>query len=650
VKRFFALSATVAARIGYFPQEATVQVLNSPSPLSGFKNLGARYLFTVARLDPAKRIDLIIKSMLLARTRLPLKIAGTGPEKERLIQLARGDKRIEFLGFVRDDELVELYGGSLAVVYVPYEEDYGLVTIEAMMSRKPVITCVDSGGPLEFVRDSETGLIASCDPKDIGAKIDLLAADPDRARNMGEKGYERVHHISWQHTTNMLCQGLTESSSSPFFSKIGIVAAPRDFSSYSANRKTRPKVTVAVPFPIYPPLGGGQLRVFSLFRHVARDLDVELVTLDGNGTEFFAGDIASGMKEVRITKSVRHREEEASLARQAGGVSIGDIATTLLLEHTPEYLEQLARSMRTADVVVASHPYFVPAIRKFLERQLLVYEAQDVEAILKKAVLNKSGPVGAHLAGVAREIEQEACRYSSLILCCSETDAAELRGLYDVDPSRIVIAPNGVEISTAHFTHPALKDRLKLEYGISGQQIVLFVGSSHPPNLAAAEALCGIARELPNVKFLIVGSQCLPLSERPRPKNVGLMGVVDDDTLASLLSLADVALNPMLSGSGTNLKIATYLAAGVPVITTACGARGYRLVDGEHALICPIEGFARRVVELLSDKVLAERLAVHGRRLAEEHYDWKAIASKVTSALALCLGWKAGAPEFSRSD
>ena len=78
--------------------------------------------------------------------------------------------RVEFLGTVGDDRLIELYAGALAVVYAPYDEDYGYVTLEAFLARKPVITAEDSGGTLEFVEDSVNGLIGAADPEAIGRR------------------------------------------------------------------------------------------------------------------------------------------------------------------------------------------------------------------------------------------------------------------------------------------------------------------------------------------------------------------------------------------------------------------------------------------------------------------------------------------------
>jgi FkbM family methyltransferase len=404
------------------------------------------------------------------------------------------------------------------------------------------------------------------------------------------------------------------------------------------SRRARPKVTVAVPFPVYPPLSGGQLRIFSLYRHVARAFDVELVTFTGRDVEFSVHEIAPGVTEIRVPKSARHEAEEARLTADAGGIPVGDIALSRFVDHTPAYGEALAQSIETATLVVASHPYALPAIRPVLGGRPLVYEAHNVEYLLKKAVLAGAGALGVELTDSVRALEAEACRTSELILCCSAQDRLDLCALYGLASDRVLIVPNGVDAGAMAFTPAAARRRLRMEAGLDGAPIALFVASWHPPNHEAAEALFKIAEAMPWMRFLLAGSQCLPLADHPRPANVGLLGVVDDDALALLLAAADVALNPMLSGSGSNLKLATYLAAGVPVVTTPVGARGYDLVDGEHAMICRVEDFPDRIARVLNDSGLAERLATRGRHLVERHHDWAAIASDAVATLRALLG------------
>jgi glycosyltransferase involved in cell wall biosynthesis len=398
-------------------------------------------------------------------------------------------------------------------------------------------------------------------------------------------------------------------------------------------RRRRPQLTVAVPFPVYPPRGGGQLRVFSLYRHLARDFDVELVTLTESDERFSDHEIAPALREIRVPKSSRHQDEEARLMAEVGGIPVGDVGLGCFVDHTPEYGRALARSIETATLVVACHPYALPAIRPALGGRPLVYEAQDIEYRLKKTVFANAGDRGAELVERVRAFEAEVCHASRLIVCCSAEDRDDLRALYGVAPDGVVIAPNGVDTDAVPFTPPAERKRLKTELGLGAAPIGLFVGSWHPPNLEAASALFGIAETMPWMRFLLAGSQCLPLTDRPCPANAGLLGVVDEETLAVLLAVADVALNPMLTGSGSNLKVATYLATGAPVVTTAVGARGYDLVDGEHAVMCAVKDFPDGIARILNDEALAERLATRGRRLVEKRHDWSAIASGVSAAL-----------------
>jgi glycosyltransferase involved in cell wall biosynthesis len=105
--------------------------------------------------------------------------------------------RVNLLGYVDDGELVRRYSNALGVVYVPYDEDYGYVTLQAFRAAKPVITSVDAGGVLEWVEDGVNGFVTDGSPAAIGAAIDQLAADPALAERLGKAGAERVADLSW---------------------------------------------------------------------------------------------------------------------------------------------------------------------------------------------------------------------------------------------------------------------------------------------------------------------------------------------------------------------------------------------------------------------------------------------------------------------
>lgn len=116
--------------------------------------------------------------------------------------------RIEWLGEISEEEKRDRYAHALGVLYPPLDEDYGYVTLEAMLSARPVITCADSGGPLEFIRDGENGRVTAPTPQALAQAMDELWQDRARARRWGEAGREDYaeRRISWQTVISTLTQ------------------------------------------------------------------------------------------------------------------------------------------------------------------------------------------------------------------------------------------------------------------------------------------------------------------------------------------------------------------------------------------------------------------------------------------------------------
>ena len=201
ILRQFAIGHTPYRRLRAadpFWERVPFEALHLPPAIGGFREPGpGRYVFLPGRLHRWKRVHLLIEAFKRVRTDIPLKIAGTGEDEERLRRAAAGDPRIEFLGRVDDGTLLDLYAGALVVPFVPVDEDYGLVTIEAFLSKKPVITCSDSGEPTEIVRDGVSGFVVEPTAGAIAAKIEMLIEQPELAAVMGARGFEAVRHITW---------------------------------------------------------------------------------------------------------------------------------------------------------------------------------------------------------------------------------------------------------------------------------------------------------------------------------------------------------------------------------------------------------------------------------------------------------------------
>jgi glycosyltransferase involved in cell wall biosynthesis len=158
------------------------------------------YVLSVGRIESVKRVNLAIAAMADVPSDMRLVIAGDGTQRhnaERAAAEAGVTDRVTFLGNVEDDDLIALYAGALAVVYPPYDEDFGYVTLEAFLARKPVITCNDSGGPNEFVIDGVNGFVCAPEPGELAAAIDRLAGNRSQAARLGNAGYERASAITW---------------------------------------------------------------------------------------------------------------------------------------------------------------------------------------------------------------------------------------------------------------------------------------------------------------------------------------------------------------------------------------------------------------------------------------------------------------------
>jgi len=131
---------------------------------------------------------------------LKLIIAGEGSQRaatERTVAEHGLQDRVVFAGAIGGEALINLYAGALAVVYAPFDEDYGYVTLEAFLCAKPVITATDSGGTLEFVVNDQNGFVCAPEPAAIGAAIASLAADRARTAQLGQAGLARARQITW---------------------------------------------------------------------------------------------------------------------------------------------------------------------------------------------------------------------------------------------------------------------------------------------------------------------------------------------------------------------------------------------------------------------------------------------------------------------
>jgi glycosyltransferase involved in cell wall biosynthesis len=606
--------------------------LHHPPALDGFRPpRRGEYVFLPGRLHRWKRATLVVQAFRRLKHDIPLLIAGTGEDEPQVRLAADGDPRIRFLGAVTDDQLLDLYAGALVVPFVPVQEDYGLITIEAFKSQKPVITCHDSGETLQFVRDGVTGWVVEPEEVALADRLAFFIDHPEAAAEMGRRAGLSVAHVGWEPIVSALLDAATGSARKT----AGIVPAREHARRRSLPRQERAptKVTVLDMQPIEPAVGGGRLRLLGLYHNLGEMVETTYVgSYDWPGPRYRDHYLTPTLREIDVPLSDRHFSAADDWRRLAGGKTVIDTSFPMLAHHSPEYVHAAKAAGSDADVVVCSHPWVYPVVRDVLDRpgQLLVYDAQNVESVLRYRLLGDS-ETGLRIVRHATAVERELCRRADLVLTCSHEDRDLFHRLYDIPFGKCLVMPNGTFVGEP-LSDPARRDKKRL-LGLADRPLALFLGSLYPPNEEAAAFISmELAPALPDVTFAICGGVGAAVDRASLARrgiaNVHVTGVVDDGARRDYLAAADVAINPMFTGSGTNIKMFDFMAAGLPVISTPTGARGIALFDSALH-ICPAREFAGALRQMLTDDEYARRLGRAARRLVCESYSWERLSPRL---------------------
>jgi len=616
-----------------FWRQIAFEALHHPPALEGFKEpRPGEYIFLPSRLHRWKRVDLVIKAFKYVKKDIPLKIAGTGEDQPTLRELASGDPRIEFLGLISDEQLLDLYAGALVVPFIPLNEDYGLITIEAFRSKKPVITCVDSGEPTCFVKDFETGFVVEPHPEALAERIKYLIDHSEHAAEMGRRGFETVSHITWDKVVSkLLASSDAETRERRGLSRGASIIRPQ-------VTKTRTKILVTDNQVLDPPVGGGRLRIYHLYRNLAQYFSITYVgAYDWPGPEYREQMLASNFTEIVVPLTQVHFRLNSIFQRLTGRKVVIDVTMPLLLKYTPRFSEVANAHANGAEVIIISHPWVYPYVKRRRE-QILVYDSQNCEYLVKKELLSSS-LIGRILVNIVKKVEGELCRASDLVFACSEDDKSRFVGIHGIDEDKVVIIPNGVDVKEIRPPAGSEKSLAKRNIGMEGKTTILFVGSGYQPNAEAVEYIVKVlAPGLHEYEFLIMGGvgefylKSVRATADVIPSNIHFFGTVEERVRDVIYKASDVAINPMFAGSGTNIKMFDYMAAGIPVITTLRGARGIETSDSAF-IICEGRDFAENIERVLRNKELYDALSKKGRNLVEDKYDWRIVAEKAYAVI-----------------
>lgn len=586
---------------------------NPFTPQARGRASSAPYFFIPGRLHPWKRLDLLIHAVQQSAMPLRLLIAGAGEAEGALRTLAASDSSIEFLGRISDAQLVEYYAQALAVPFVPLREDYGYITLEAFASACPVITCTDAGEPATLVEHLQTGLVVKPDALALCQALEWAYTHPAQMQAMGQAAQQALGQLSWTAIAQTLA------------------SAALDFPiALDATENPTTRALVLDMQPIDPPIGGGRQRLLGLYHGLGKDMACRYVgSYDWPGEAYREHALSPTLLEIDVPLSAEHHAAARQLASTVGQTVVIDIAFSQQAHLSPAYLEKVRHEIPQAQVVVFSHPWVYPLVSDRIRAdQIVIYDAQNVEGYLRAQLLDKKYAARSELLERVCRDEAQLGERANWILTCSHEDLQRFFRVYGFAPAKMRVVPNGVMAFTP--SRQVERAHCRQSLGLDAHALVgIFIGSSYAPNLEAALFIVHeLAPTLPQVQFVIAGGVSAELTSKL--PNVTMTGVLSESQKDQWLGAADFALNPMFSGSGTNIKMFDFMASRLPVITTAVGARGietsYRLAMIE---VAPNVAAHQVAITQMADPAYCSQAAAEARACIEEGYAWERISAQL---------------------
>ncbi len=348
----------------------------------------------------------------------------------------------------------------------------------------------------------------------------------------------------------------------------------------------KPILAYVVPYDIVKLQTGGGKRIAGIARALGAEFRVFILSLSPGSRPFSVKGIAPGVWMVAIPASEEF-EESAREQTVAGGGAAPLFAFADHFEQLPEFHAVLGALSRDVRTWALSSPMAWPPVQRFFmpDRQRLIYDVHDDLPRFLGVVLGcTDGP----LLERAEAMEGEVLKQASHAAFCTAEDAAATRLRHPEAREKIVMVPNGVDVEACHAAFPAQAGQNRQMAGVD-RPVVLFAGAHHKPNY---EAVDWIAREwapmFPRALFVVMGMHLAPYRESGGAEpgaNMVFTGPVSEEIKEAVFSLAEVALAPMKSGTGSSLKIPDYIAHGKIVVGTSLGLRGFEAGKGFPSII-----------------------------------------------------------------
>ncbi len=380
------------------------------------------------------------------------------------------------------------------------------------------------------------------------------------------------------------------------------------------------KVLVLNLFPASnSPISGGQLRYFHIYDKLSKYFDITLLS-QANRSDVIR--YSGTFREFRASKGPLHRQITRSLMKelQCGrfNYELNLIRNIKLFDCPTEFQEQYDRLYETSDIIIHESPYMLGYDRHLdTDSKPRIYNSHNHDFVLARQLW--ANEKARKYLQLVYDLEKKLTRCADLVFATSERERESFIDMYDLNLDKVKIAPNGINPDEWSKRKDTSNNRLT----------AFFIGANYPPNIEAVNYIVNhLANKCPQIDFFIAGGCCLPFSNLDLP-NVMLLGKVNNRKKLDLFATVDIAVNPIISGAGVNIKTLEFLSAGIPLFSTEFGVRGLELLDKKHYLRAETENFHDILNEFSHRSELLKEIASCGRNYIIENYSWSKIADDI---------------------
>lgn len=377
-------------------------------------------------------------------------------------------------------------------------------------------------------------------------------------------------------------------------------------------------------FP-YPLNNGRNIRAYNLIKKLSEKNELTLVITEGKKQDLESlNEMKKFCKDIRIIPFIPLSKPKLFLRLFFGLFRKEPLS--LLKRYSNKVQEEVDLLLKNnkIDAVICDRLTETLYILKRQIRAFKVYSTHNIEYLIVQRFSELTTNIFKKMASLLEykrtmRYERNVWRSFNFAIAVSETDKNIMSKF--MHPQHVFVIPNGID--TEYFKSKS-NDSVPFSIIYTGQMgwypnedaVVYFKDKIYPL----------IKKEIPTLKFYIVGSNT---SDKVKKLGVGdsnieITGRVDD--IRTCIEKAAVCVVPLRIGSGTRIKILEALSMQKPVVSTHIGCEGLDVTDEENILIADEPNkFADKLITLLKDGVMRQRLGSAGRMFVKQKYDWSIV-------------------------